>query len=159
MRMSVRDRIRSRVSVTDGGCWEWAGGRFNTGYGALSVNGRSRYAHRASYAEFVGPIPHGRFVCHRCDNPACVNPDHLFLGTPADNMADKAAKGRSRRGEKNNTTKLTERQVILIKGFLRRHPPIKGQRGGPCNFLSRWFGTTQAAISHIGCGRNWSWLA
>lgn len=158
MRLSVKDRILRRVESSAGGCWEWRGCMFNSGYGALSILGKTRYAHRASYAAFVGPIPDGMFVCHKCDNPACVNPGHLFLGTPADNMADKAAKGRSLRGEKSKTSKLTERQVRIIKAFLNRHKPVKGQHGGPCTFLAGWFGVTQEAVSHINSGKTWSWL-
>lgn len=159
MRKSAKERLASKVAVADSGCWEWAGGRFDTGYGAFSVRGKTRYAHRVSYAEFVGPIPDGHMVCHHCDNPCCINPEHLFLGTAADNMADKAAKGRSNRGEKSNTSRLTERQVVVIKQFLRRHPPLRGQHGGPCTFLARWFGVTQTAISLIHAGKNWGWLA
>lgn len=159
MRMSAKDRIMGRSKISSSGCWEWTGGRFNTGYGAISYKGKTRYAHRASYAEFVGRVPDGMFVCHRCDNPACVNPEHLFLGTPADNMADKASKGRSMRGEKCNTSKLTESDARLAKAFLKRHPPVKGKHGGPCGFLARWFGVSQTAISHIYCGRSWVWVS
>lgn len=159
MRLPARDRLLGRVAISGDGCWNWSGARFPTGYGAFSYRGRTLKAHRASYAEFVGPIPPGHHVCHRCDNPVCINPDHLFVGTPADNMADKASKGRAKRGERNNTTKLTEQQVLVIKQFLRKHPPIKGQHGGPCTFLARWFGVTQVAISHIWLEKNWAWLA
>jgi hypothetical protein len=160
MSASVRERIISKTRTAPGSdCWEWSAGRFNTGYGAFSNGGKTLKAHRASYAEFVGPIPPGMLVCHRCDNPGCVNPDHLFLGTAADNMSDKASKGRSMRGEKNHTTKLDEANVKLIKGFLQRHPPVKGQHGGPCTFLARWFGVTQTAISFIHAKKNWAWVS
>lgn len=159
MRKSTKDRLLSKVAVKDGGCWEWSGARFPAGYGAISSKGRTRYAHRVSYAEFIGPIPGGMFVCHRCDNPSCVNPKHLFLGTPADNMSDKASKGRSMRGERSSTAKLTESEVRVIKGFLQRHAPIRGQHGGPCTFLARWFGVTQTAISFIYAKKNWAWVA
>ena len=158
MRKTVKERLVARSRITDSGCWEWTGARYPTGYGAISCKGKSRYAHRVSYAEFVGPIPEGMFACHRCDNPICVNPAHLFLGTPAENMADKARKGRSMRGEKSSTAKLTKQQARLVKQFLRKNPPVRGQHGGPCAFLARWFGVTQMAISQIHAGRNWAWL-
>lgn len=80
----------SKVDKT-GECWVWVAGRFVTGYGAY----RNQGAHRVSWGLMNGPIPAGLFVLHRCDNPPCVRPDHLFLGTHTDNMHDKVAKGRA----------------------------------------------------------------
>lgn len=78
------------------GCWVWTGSKIPTGYGKLSIHNKKVAAHRLSWALHNGPIPAGLHVLHRCDNPPCVNPEHLFLGTDGDNAADKVSKGRQR---------------------------------------------------------------
>lgn len=89
-------RFWERVSKQDNGCWLWTGHTNPRGYGVIAVNGTMWLAHRYSYQLHTGSIPDKLFVCHKCDVPSCVNPDHLFLGTHQDNMDDMAAKGRPR---------------------------------------------------------------
>ncbi len=97
------ERFWSKVRITPG-CWEWTAAVNHGGYGLFQYTSRScRRAHRVSYELAYGPIPKGMVVMHKCDNPPCVNPDHLELGTMADNNRDKGQKGRARNGRRNRT--------------------------------------------------------
>jgi hypothetical protein len=93
-RRSLLDRLMSRVIFGLSDCWHFCGSRNQGGYGRLTVDGRMQVVHRLSYELFVGRIPDGMFVCHRCDNPSCINPDHLWLGTRSENAIDCFRKGR-----------------------------------------------------------------
>lgn len=106
-----------QIDYVEGKCWEWVGDLRHNGYGRFWYNGRSLMAHRFSYRIHYGKIPKGMFVLHKCDNPECVNPEHLFLGTIQDNVNDMIEKGRKNvlRGEHNPTAKLTWDEVRSIR--------------------------------------------
>jgi hypothetical protein len=114
----LEDRFWREVQKSDH-CWTWTGWLTPMGYGKISAktNGKWRpiLAHRLSYELAYGTIPDNLFVCHHCDNPTCVRPDHLFLGTNKDNIQDMVAKGRQQRGAKVTASKMTEAQVTEIR--------------------------------------------
>jgi len=142
-------RFWRRVQKT-GYCWLWTAGTHHGGYGVFSVNRRSRDAHRVAYELTYGPIPAEMCVCHHCDNPRCVRPDHLFLGTKADNNIDKETKRRHDFGERHARARLTESQVLEIR---RRFAAGIRQRQ-----LSNEYGVAYTTIAAIVHGKNWRHL-
>jgi len=134
------------------GCWLWQGPiNPRHKYGQLTVAGQAIRAHRASYAIHHGPIPNNLWVLHSCDNPPCVNPDHLFLGTPKRNSQDMAKKGRSSKGEKNARSKLTSKQVEEIRMLAWTKTMLQKD-------IAEKYGVSKGAISLICNGINWSHL-
>lgn len=114
-------RFWERTVVTSTGCWEWQGWAVPKGYGGINYQGKKIYVHRLAWILKRGTIPKGLHVLHHCDNPPCVNPDHLFLGTNDDNIRDCIVKGRQRggdnTGEKNPRATLTELDVRRIRSL------------------------------------------
>ena len=119
----MRDRFETKFEpITESGCWIWMAGRFDTGYGSFWLNGTDVRAHRVAYELYVGAIPEGMWVLHRCDIRECVNPDHLFLGTHQDNMDDMARKGRHANSIKTHCRKghpYTEENTVRYKNGRR----------------------------------------
>lgn len=140
VRYKATSRFWSHVEVTDT-CWLWRSTVGTTGYGQFCMFGKYRKAHRVAYTLSVGEIPEGMFVLHRCDVPLCVNPDHLFLGTHQDNMADKAKKKRA--GKKLTPEQASEIRARVAAGEQQRS-------------VAAAFGISQAAVSKIARGEWWS---
>jgi len=151
---STLERFWAKVdqSAGDDGCWNWTGAKA-AGYGRFGKKSNVRYAHRFSYELHYGDIPDKMLVCHRCDNPTCVNPKHLFLGTPLDNMRDKVQKGRAKGGKgiRNARNKLTEAQVLTIRDRWAAGEQNKRR-------LAREFGVCPQQITNIITGKHWSFL-
>lgn len=112
----IKATLFNRSRLHEGGCWVWVRGQ-RAKYGLFAIKGKTYGAHRVSYEAFKGSIPRGMVVRHACDNPSCINPDHLSLGTQADNVRDRTERGRGQKlkGEQIGTAKLTAAQVREIR--------------------------------------------
>lgn len=111
----IHRRFKKYYTESSSGCWNWTASIQNSGYGKFRVGDKMMSSHRVSYLIYKGEIPENMNVCHKCDNKLCVNPDHLFLGSQADNIRDKIKKGRQTNGEKAWNAKLTKTQVKVIR--------------------------------------------
>lgn len=118
-RKPLIDRLLERIRISDQGCWEWQGG-LSHGYGRIGHNNKTYSTHRVSYEYYKGKIEGDLFVCHKCDNPLCCNPDHLFLGDYQINSADCVSKNRHSYGEKSPNSKLTAAQVNEIRELVAK---------------------------------------
>ena len=152
------ERFWSKVDKNgSNGCWIWKAGDNGDGYGKFYIHVESgypqRYAHHVSWVLAYGDIPDGLWVLHKCDTPACIRPEHLFLGTQTDNMQDAAQKGRvkgGKRGEGAGSNKLKEYEVLEIREMMKN--------GVPQNEIARRYSVSPTTILYIKCGRLWSWL-
>jgi hypothetical protein len=160
-------RFWSKVDKSGGNnsCWVWTGSKDSWGYGTIfSGYGKNLRAHRASWFMKNGEIPKGKIICHKCDNPPCVNVNHLFLGTDSINAKDRNAKGRTSRGErhskflpshkmarigsKNGRAILTPEQVVYIRENAKPY-------GVTRRFLAKKFGVGKTTIDYVLCGKSW----
>src|SRR3990167_8959811 len=149
------DNFWKKVDKTDT-CWNWIAHKLNYGYGGIRLNKKEQRAHRISWELHNGEIPKGLHVIHKCDNPPCVNPDHLWLGTHQDNMRDRSKKGRTSRhignldlgGEKHGSSKLKEKQVIEIRNLGKTGIYIQKE-------LADLFGVHQTTINNILNNKYW----
>jgi hypothetical protein len=153
--MTIAERLQAGLKPQDPvtGCIEWVGLNGDcTGYGNIKIPGGYMLTHRLAYELKHGPIPEGLDVCHHCDNPACCNTEHHFLGTDADNAADKAAKGRCNppKGETHYRAKLTEADVVEIRRRL-----VAGETPGK---IAPSFGVSLPTVKDIKARRSWAHL-
>lgn len=152
--LPIKDRFMSYVSIPENknDCWIWIGGKVPNGYGKFYIKDETLLAHRVSFELFVGNIPKNMYVLHQCDTPACVNPFHLFLGTPQDNMTDKIKKGRQVyvKGENHGNHKLTEQDIYKIREMI--------ECGYTNKEIADMFEVNRNTISSIRTNRNWNWL-
>lgn len=136
---TVQERFDEKYVIEqETGCWLWIGSRYRKGYGQLRIGKSMRAAHRVSWQLRHGEIPEGMFACHKCDVRNCVNPDHLFLGDHASNVADMMAKGRQAKGEASGPSKLNPDKVRAIRASAETQCAIAAK-----------YGVCQALVSKI----------
>ncbi len=150
-RKHIDERISQNSKITENGCIEWIGRKNYKGYAMMGFNNKLISVHRFVYSLIHGPIPQGMCVCHKCDNPPCINIEHLFLGTNADNSKDRNKKKRHAHGERHARAKLTEPDIVKIRE-LRTN-------GATTISLGLQFGVSNKTISSIALRQTWKHIA
>jgi len=142
----LKEHLMARYIVSGSGCWEYQRCSKRDKYGLIEIEGRLHRAHRVSYSLFNGKIPDGMMVLHRCDNPPCINPKHLFVGNNSDNMADKISKGRQSKGEGRPLSKFKDKDVRQIRSLVE-HFSLK--------YIAIIFDVNPSTISRIVAKKTW----
>jgi hypothetical protein len=142
---SLQDRINKTKT-----CWIWTGAKSSDGYGKVGYNYKTYRVHRLVYELITGNSIKGLYLCHKCDNPLCVRPDHMFLGTQKDNVLDREKKGRGIKGETHPHAKLKEKEVLKIRELLKNGTKIKT--------LAAYYKVHKSTIDGIKYKRIWKWL-
>lgn len=151
MKPPLKDRLLAKALIINDekSCWEWQGGKDKDGYGRIGDEGKTKRTHRVSWEVHFGPIPEENCVCHHCDNPPCIRPDHLFLGTVYDNNHDKEKKNRQVRGESNGMRKLSDIEILEIRELYSAGKHTQKD-------LGEIFGVSPSAISRIVGNKRWN---
>lgn len=146
-----KDRFWNKVDVSSlDVCWNWKASKVFGGYGRMGIDSHLYLAHRISWEIQNGNIPEGMMVLHKCDNPACCNPTHLFLGTQETNIRDMVSKNRQVNGEGVRRSKLSSKSVIKIRALLKL--------GKSTTELGKLFNVNRATISKVGSRKLWNWV-
>jgi predicted XRE-type DNA-binding protein len=142
--VDIKTRFWSKVNKTRGAdaCWEWSGAKDKNGYGQVRIDGSVQAAHRVSWEIHSGSAAGELCVCHACDNPSCINPAHLFLGTLGDNNRDKLEKGRQYQGESHHNAKLTNDECSMIRKMYADGTYSQSK-------IANQFGVTQSNVSYV----------
>ncbi|MCK4788284.1 MAG: HNH endonuclease [Desulfobacteraceae bacterium] len=151
---TTKERLEAySIPEPNSGCWLWLAYCDRGGYGKIAIDGKSTLAHRVCYEEFIGVVPDGVLVLHRCDTPPCINPGHLFLGTHLDNTRDRISKGRRihPEGENMGNAKLSKDAVLSVVDLLKHSELTHADIGSS-------FGVASNTICVINTGENWSHL-
>ena len=144
--MTFEQRFMRHIKKSENGCWIWEGAKLSNGYGKCrDMNMKSSLAHRASYEYFVGELEPLKYVCHKCDTPSCVNPAHLFLGTPLENQQDSKKKGRAIKA----SFKLNKNLVEKIREKLKSGELYQ------CD-IAKEFSISQSMVSIINTKKGWN---
>lgn len=149
--LPLSQRLESNSErITESGCQIWTASLNSRGYGHLRVNGIMQRAHRLSFQLNKGAIPKDGIICHKCDTPSCINPDHLFMGSHADNMEDRNKKKRQAFGERNAASVLCEADVLCIK--------IRLKDGDSHRAIAKDYSVSKSTITWISLGKTWRHL-